>query len=44
MSLEGYAAMDVTPRENASGGKGVECRQGFGLHRVIPIRPPRRIV
>ena len=25
MSLKGYAAMDVTPWENASGGKGIEC-------------------
>ena len=25
MQLNGYAAMDVTPWENASGGKGVEC-------------------
>ena len=25
MSLEGYVAMDVTPWENASGGKGIEC-------------------
>jgi alpha-glucuronidase len=26
MTLEGYAAMDVTPWETASGGKAVECR------------------
>ena len=25
MQLNGYAAMDVTPWENASGGKGIEC-------------------
>ncbi len=25
MQLKGYAAMDVTPWENASGGKGIEC-------------------
>jgi len=25
MQLDGYTAMDVTPWENASGGKGIEC-------------------
>src|SRR5690606_6748729 len=28
MTLEGYAPMDVTPWETASGGQGVECAAG----------------
>ncbi|HSC44711.1 MAG TPA: alpha-glucuronidase family glycosyl hydrolase [Candidatus Acidoferrum sp.] len=30
MSLSGYAAVDVAPGENASGGKAVECRVANG--------------
>jgi alpha-glucuronidase len=30
MQLQGYTPVDVTPRENASGGKAVECTQSRG--------------
>jgi alpha-glucuronidase len=30
MQLKGYIAMDVTPWENASGGKGIECAKASG--------------
>ena len=30
MQLKGYTAMDVTPWENASGGKGIECVKTSG--------------
>ena len=30
MQLEGYVPVDVTPWENASGGKGIECRETAG--------------
>jgi len=30
MQLEGYTVMDVTPWENASGGKGIECGKASG--------------
>lgn len=30
MTLDGYVPVDVTPRENASGGKAVECRDRKG--------------
>jgi alpha-glucuronidase len=30
MQLQGYAAVDVTPSENASGGKAVACKQAQG--------------
>ena len=30
MRLDGYAVVDVTPWENASGGKAIECQRGSG--------------
>ena len=30
MMLNGYVSMDVTPWENASGGKAIECRESSG--------------
>ena len=32
MQLTGYTPVDVTPWENASGGKAIECREPNGCH------------
>jgi alpha-glucuronidase len=40
MALTGYAPIDVIPWENASGGKGVECRETQGCAAVFRFERP----
>ena len=45
MRLQGYMPFDVTPPENASGGKAIECaRAGATMPSHVPFRPARRMV
>jgi alpha-glucuronidase len=40
MRLRGYVPMDVIPRENSSGGKGIECRAPQGCDAEFSIDRP----
>jgi alpha-glucuronidase len=37
MQLQGYVSVDVTPWENASGGKAIECEQPQGCSASFPF-------
>ena len=37
MQLKGYTPIDVTPWENASGGKGIECVKRVRLHCFVRL-------
>ena len=40
MQLQGYVVVDVTPWENASGGKAIECSQPAGCAASFPVANP----